>query len=75
MVTHSSTLAWRMSWTEEPGKLVHGVIESDTTEVTQNSMEQKLGAGQLPGEFLGDDVNHPQPVLERLRSLCGPTEV
>ena len=46
MVTHSSTLAWRMSWTEEPGKLVHGVIESDTTEVTQNSMEQKLGASR-----------------------------
>ena len=25
MVTHSSLLAWRILWTEEPGRLVHGV--------------------------------------------------
>ena len=25
MATHSSTLAWEIPWTEEPGKLVHGV--------------------------------------------------
>ena len=28
MATHSSILAWRIPWTEEPGK------ESDTAEVT-----------------------------------------
>ena len=29
MVTHSSTLAWKIPWTEEPGRLhaVHGVAE------------------------------------------------
>ena len=27
MATHSSTLAWRILWTEEPG----GIAESDTT--------------------------------------------
>ena len=34
MATHSSILAWRIPWTEEPGRLhtVHGVAESDTTE-------------------------------------------
>ena len=34
MATHSSILAWRILWTEEPGGLhtVHGVVESDTTE-------------------------------------------
>ena len=35
MATHSSILAWRIPWTEEPGGLhtVHGVTkESDTTE-------------------------------------------
>ena len=35
MLTHSSILAWRIPWTEEPGRLhtVHGVTkESDTTE-------------------------------------------
>ena len=36
MATHSSTLAWRIPWTEEPGRLhtVHWVAESDTTEAT-----------------------------------------
>ena len=32
MATHSSILAWRIPWTEEPGGLQSvGVIESDTT--------------------------------------------
>ena len=32
MATHSSTLAWRIAWTEEPGRLhaVHGVAKSRT---------------------------------------------
>ena len=33
MATHSSILAWRISWTEEPGGLQStGCEESDTTE-------------------------------------------
>ena len=35
MATHSSTLAWKISWTEEPaggrGATVHGVAELDMT--------------------------------------------
>ena len=34
MVTHSSVLAWRIPWTEEPGSF-HGCKELDTTEVTE----------------------------------------
>ena len=31
MVTHSSTLAWKIPWTEKPGRLtVHGVAKSLT---------------------------------------------
>ena len=32
MATHSSVLAWRISWTEEPGGLqsIHGIAESQT---------------------------------------------
>ena len=30
MATHSSILAWRISWTEEPGAIVHGVTKSQT---------------------------------------------
>ena len=38
MATHSSTLAWRIPWTEEPGGLQS--IGSDTTEVTEHSTAQ-----------------------------------
>ena len=36
MATHSSILAWRILWTEEPRGLqsTHRVKESDSTEVT-----------------------------------------
>ena len=35
MATHSSTLAWKIPWTEEPGGLQSmGSQESDTTEAT-----------------------------------------
>ena len=30
MATHSSVLAWRVPWTEEPGGLKHGVTNSQT---------------------------------------------
>ena len=37
METHSSILAWRIPWTEEPGRLQSmGLQESDTTEATYN---------------------------------------
>ena len=33
MASHSSTFAWKIPWTEEPGKLQSmGSLESDTTE-------------------------------------------
>ena len=36
--THSSVLAWRVPWTEEPGGLQSmGSQESDTTEVTEHA--------------------------------------
>ena len=35
MASHSSILAWRISWTEEPGRLQStGHKKSDTSEVT-----------------------------------------
>ena len=42
MATNSSVLAWKIPWTEEPGRLVvHGVTESDMTEHACNEMEIK----------------------------------
>ena len=32
--TDSSTLAWRIPWTEGPGKTIYRFAESDTTEAT-----------------------------------------
>ena len=40
MATHSSILAWRIPWTEEPGGLqscLQGRKKSDTTEVTEHA--------------------------------------
>ena len=34
MATHSSILAWRIPWTEEPGGLSKGLKELDLTEAT-----------------------------------------
>ena len=30
MVPHSSALAWKIPWMEEPGRLIHGVAKSWT---------------------------------------------
>ena len=38
MTTHASILAWRVPWTEEPGRL-QGCKESDTTEATEHSTQ------------------------------------
>ena len=43
--THSSILAWRIPWTEEPGRLQPmGLKESNTTEQLNSDME--LGGGK-----------------------------
>ena len=34
MATHSSILAWRISWTEEPGRLQSRGSQLDTTKAT-----------------------------------------
>ena len=46
MATSSSILAWRIPWTEEPSRLVHGVTESDTTELLALSLSVSL---KVPG--------------------------
>ena len=33
MAPHSSTLAWKIPWTEEPGAAVHGVAKSRTQKI------------------------------------------
>ena len=46
MATYSSTLAWKIPWTEEPGRLQSmGSQESNITEVTAAEQQQQQ---QLP---------------------------
>ena len=48
LATHSSILAWKIPWTEEPWwATVHGVSELDTTEATEHAhiKSQLLGWG------------------------------
>ena len=43
MATHSSTLAWKIPWMEEPGGLQSmGSQESDTTEATQQQQQHEV---------------------------------
>ena len=42
MATHSSILAWRIPWTEEPGELVHGVTQSWTRLKRLSSSSSKI---------------------------------
>ena len=46
MVTHSSILAWRIPWTEEPGRLQSvGSRESDVTAIKHSKNHQSNLAG------------------------------
>ena len=62
MATHSSILAWEISWTEEPGRLQSlGSQESDTTERLSNTSSTSI---KLSPE--ADTKETRQPVT------CGP---
>ena len=49
MAIHSRTTAWKIPWTEEPGKLhtAHGVTESDMTEQLHFHFGVMLQGGRL----------------------------
>ena len=67
MATHSSILAWEIPWTEEPGRLVHGVAESDTT-LQAGISEVKASAwnvgdlGSIPGWERASGGQHGNPL-------------
>ena len=47
MATHSSILAWRIPWTEEPGATVHGVAQNQTRLKRRSTAQAVLtGFGQ-----------------------------
>ena len=53
MAPHSSTLAWKIPWTEEPGGLQSmGSLELDTTERLHKRLSGRLSRMSLPPSFL-----------------------
>ena len=54
MATHSSVLAWRIPWTEEPGGLQSIESKTDTTEATQHAHTHTLL--QSPSTQHGDSL-------------------
>ena len=79
MTTHSSILAWRIPWTEEPGKLrPRGYKESDTTEQLNTHVmnQQHLWLRILnkilqrwPKSPLPDALKHQHPSAQARRLL------
>ena len=59
MATHSSILAWRIPWTEEPGGL-HGVAESQDVTEQLSTSTVRWGKGQL-----GAGINIHTPLYIR----------
>ena len=68
MAPHSSTLAWKIPWTEEPdGLSVHGVAELDTTE--QLHFHFSLSCiGEGNGNPLQDTIRTHKILFQSFRS-------
>ena len=55
MATHSSILAWRIPWTEEPGNIQSmGSQELDMTEATEHACIHRGFSLCLPGIYYFD---------------------
>ena len=52
MATHSSILAWRIPWTEEPGGSPWGLKGSDTTKATALKQAQAFKYKKSDNAFL-----------------------
>ena len=72
MATHSSVLAWKIPWMEEPGynlqTTVHGVAESDTTEqlhfhycLSEISLPRAAGFKPCRANLTGKVLGYPRP--------------
>ena len=66
MATHSNILAWKIPWTEEPGRLQSmGHKELDTTEATNPNTHTHTHTDDVQGEVTGLLIGH------RSRGGCG----
>ena len=70
--THSSILAWRIPWTEEPGVAVHGVTKSQTglsTHIPKGMLHLSLNATQWPISCL-QELPASNGMSLKLKFLC-----
>ena len=58
VATHSSILGWRISWTEEPGRLLHGVTKSRILLSKQHFHSHQHTEQARVGEPRGVDGQH-----------------
>ena len=65
MATHSSILAWRIPWTEEPGRLQStGSQELDTTERLERDGSENITQSQLNGIAIPDGTMASKTKIE-----------
>ena len=66
IATHSSILAWRVPWTEEPGVLVHGVAKSQTRLSDTHCLMDRLVCGTEQAPL---DLAHTCPFSHSISTL------
>ena len=66
MVTHSSILAWRISWTEEPGRLQ----SMESQRIRHDRATEHVGTAGL-GPALGEEPMGPELICLRPGSNLG----
>ena len=67
MATHSSTLAWRIPWTEEPGRLQSMVIRNAGLEEAQAGI--KIARRNINNLRYADDTTLTAEIEEEINSL------
>ena len=80
MATHSSIVAWRIPWAEEPGRLQSmGLQESDTTEQLSTALKEVRGQPEISGGRTSQEKRPASTKTQRqgwslapLRSSRGP---
>ena len=65
MATHSSILAWKIPWTEEPGGLQSK--ESDTTEATQHTRAKVMFTGCIQQDIR--KARHAHAIINRFARI------
>ena len=71
---HSSILAWRVPWTEEPGGLQsrrsHGVSQGSSNLAHMHAHYSHPDTPRFPGDWPSTGIKYPSPDSKPLKSQC-----